>query len=307
MNSTAADLSSDTALAPALLAAVELWKPGPGGPVCVASIPDQADAPTTPMIAEGAALAERAFAQATPRVVTAEGAADVAAMGIAAAVVLPQFVGHGLGSVLILYLRGGKTPTGGPSRGAAELWEGRGGSFELFLGDAYHADLDRFGRISRLVSFPQGAGLPGAVWESGLPGIVPDLPTAKGFLRSAAGLTVGLGLPVIKSAELKAVLLLLCSAVSPMGQAQAIWLADPADADQLICHEATRTPGLPANSTAPPGERLGLQSESPVARAWRRAEPVLETRPDEPAGLRHVLAVPTVVADRVRAVWVILW
>ena len=64
-----------------------------------------------------------------------------------------------------------------------------------------------------------------------MPRIVPDLATAKGFLRSSGaesdGLSVGLGIPIMQRTELRSVLLLLSSAATPIARVHEVWVEDP--------------------------------------------------------------------------------
>ena len=198
------------------------------------------------------------------------------------------------------------------------------GLFELALDECYHAGevLERFARISKYVNFPQGAGLPGRVWEQARPELEPDVSTAKGFLRTSGDggqeLSVGLGLPLMSGVNLQAVLLLLSGRRAPIARVHEIWEPDPADATRIVRRHGVYG-DLKDFSDASDGLSFSIagQGEGLPGRAWQAAEPLLinkledigVTRRDaaRDAGLTSGLAIPTVIADTVRYVTVLLW
>ena len=236
------------------------------------------------------------------------------AHGLAAAALAPSFQQGQVDSILVMYFR-----SGAEAKGAVELWAGTKGRFELSLDQSYYVGLERFARISQYVNFPQGAGLPGQIWESALPSIVPDLSSAKGFLRSSGaesdGLSVGLGLPIMQRTELRSVLLLLSSAASPIARVHEVWVEDPerpgtlirrqgvyggmvdlAEASNNLTFEVGSADGLPAQAWAS-GRPLLLDGiDAMAATGMQRLDAVRS------AGLNYALAWPVVVIDRVRAV-----
>lgn len=114
------------------------------------------------------------------------------------------------------------------SQGAFEIW-GRNEREELSLEEAYHANLDRFGRVSKYVKFPRRAGLPGITWEKRHPQIIEGLGTSKNFIRAAGaraeGLSVALSFPIMRTAhELDSILLILSSSKTPLARAFEIWV-----------------------------------------------------------------------------------
>ncbi|MBB6431255.1 hypothetical protein [Algisphaera agarilytica] len=236
------------------------------------------------------------------------------AHGLGAAALLPSYTQGKVESILLMYFR-----RGADAKCAVELWAGTKGRFELSLDQSFHLGLDRFARISHYVNFPKGAGLPGQCWETALPSIVPDLATAKGFLRSSGaesdGLAVGLGLPIMQRTELRSVFLMLSSAATPIARVHEIWMEDP------------EKPGVLTRSQGVYGGLVDLANASNElvfavsdkdglpARAWSSEQPVLldgiEAMSEaglkrfdavRDAGLSYALAYPVVVVDSVRAV-----
>ncbi|MEM9418611.1 MAG: hypothetical protein AAGA25_06070 [Planctomycetota bacterium] len=238
--------------------------------------------------------------------------------GLAAAAIVPSYTQGKVESILVMYFR-----RGADAKCAVELWSGTKGRFELSLDQSFHQGLDRFARISHYVNFPKGAGLPGQCWETALPNIVPDLATAKGFLRSSGaesdGLAVGLGLPIMQRTELRSVLLLLSSAATPIARVHEIWMEDPEQPGVL-----TRSQGVYgglvdlANASNDLVFSVNDQDGLP-AKAWASEQPVIldgiEAMSEaglkrfdsvRDAGLSYALAYPVVVVDRVRAVVVLM-
>ncbi len=236
------------------------------------------------------------------------------AHGLVAAALIPSYQQGNVDSIVVLYFRSGTDAVG-----AVELWAGTKGRFELSLDESYYVGLDRFARISQYVNFPQGSGLPGQCWETGLPSLVPDLATAKGFLRSSGaesdGLAVGLGLPIMQRTELRSVLLLLSSSATPIARVHEIWVEDPDVPGRLVRSQGVYG-GL--NGFAQASTDLTFSATSPdglPGQAWSTGRPVLVDGLDamgeagvkrvdaaRAAGLSFALAWPVVVIGRVRAV-----
>ena len=241
-----------------------------------------------------------------------------ASHGVVAAALLPAYKQGKVESIVVLFFRGGEQAVG-----AVELWAGTKGRFELSLDQSYYVGLDRFARISEHVNFPMGAGLPGQCWESGAPFLVPDLATAKSFLRSSGaesdGLSHGLGLPIMQRTELRSVFLMLSSSTTPIARVHEVWVEDPdqpgtlvrrqgvygglvdfAKASQDLSFSHTQGEGLPGQ-TWQQGQPLLLDGTQAMAQAGATR---LEAA--KAAGLTYALALPVVVVDRVRAVVVLM-
>lgn len=239
--------------------------------------------------------------------------------GLAAAALIPSYKQGKVEAVLRLFFR-----SGSDAAGAVELWAGTKGRFELSLDQSYYVGLDRFARVSQYVNFPMGAGLPGQCWETAMPLLVPDLTTAKGFLRSSGaesdGLAVGLGLPLMQRTELRSVLLLLSSAALPIARVHEVWVEDPEKPGTLTRRQGVYggSVGLATASRDLTYSTTDASSGLP-AQAWVSGEPVLIDGVDavcaagvqrsdamREAGIDFALAYPVVVTDRVRAAVVLM-
>ena len=325
---TMTDLATATST---LLGAAELWRLDTDGSLSLdtglyGSHHALRDSAADLRLASGQGLAGSALAAGRPRLfddlasVAAPGRAQAAAHnGLSAAAALPRFHGGKITSVLVLFFRGG-----GDACGGAEIWSAGEGRFELALGECYHAGacLERFARISKYVNFPQGAGLPGRVWEHNCPELVPDVNASKTFLRSSGDggreLSVGLGLPLMAGRNLQAVLLLLSSQTTPMARVHEIWEPSADDATTLVRRHGVYG-SMPDFGRASDDLSFSTRNggEGLPGRAAATAEPLLTENLDDlgiarrdaarNAGLTSGMAIPTVITDTVRYVTVLLW
>lgn len=96
---------------------------------------------------------------------------------------------------------------------AVEVWSPTETGQQLERSSAYYSDADAFQSVSDSTRFAMGSGLPGLVWEAGVPVIFNDL-AATDFVRHQAAaedeLTAGIGVPVFDGDRFVAVLLFLC-------------------------------------------------------------------------------------------------
>ena len=114
--------------------------------------------------------------------------------------------------------------------GALEVWEPERDGTQLGLASGYYGDFDGFRRLSALVKFPMGVGLPGMTWRTRLPLVLDDLTDSGSFIRAAAaatyGLTTGLGVPLFFGSELTHVLVLLSARGTPIARVFEVWVPD---------------------------------------------------------------------------------
>lgn len=144
--------------------------------------------------------------------------------GIGAAVAIPFFRGSEVVAVVAFYCAAREQ-----SSGCIEVWESNGKG-ELEHADGYYGKLDEFERVSRKCTFPRGVGLPGLVFQHGVPQIIDDLKKSNSFLRAAAaresGVASGLGLPVYCGDSIAHVILFLSADETPLARAFEIWVPD---------------------------------------------------------------------------------
>lgn len=116
------------------------------------------------------------------------------------------------------------------STGVLEIWRPNTTRSHLFLAEGIYHGWDTFGAASRNVTFAEGVGLPGQVWASKAPVIFDDLSDGETFIRheaaTAAGLTAGLGIPILNRDRLEAVVVLLSADTVPLSRVFEIWTPD---------------------------------------------------------------------------------
>lgn len=116
---------------------------------------------------------------------------------------------------------------------ALEVWQ-PDASGALRLGDAYYGPhtpfqetTKTFEQLSRQLSFSVLEGLPGVTFDAHEPVIFETLSHTRGFVRSraaaAAGLSAGLGIPVLKHKTASCAVLLLSSKGTPLARTFEVW------------------------------------------------------------------------------------
>ena len=148
------------------------------------------------------------------------------AAGLTCGIAMPVFAGDHLTAVLVMFC--GQDLE---SVGAVEVWHNDESLRpELALDDGYYGDLDGFEFSSRHSHFPKGEGLPGIVWESGMPVVLPDLGHSRRFLRRdealRAGLCTGIGLPSPYRPGHNYVTIFLSALGTPIARRFEIWVPD---------------------------------------------------------------------------------
>lgn len=262
----------------------------------------------------GQGLPGRAWQSGRPVVLTSfEGSffmrTDAAhAAGLSTAVALPFFDGDELASVVVFFCGSDADLVG-----AIELWEDADGSDnELRLTAGFYGAASSFEWVSRTAAFRAGHGLPGLVWASGLPQIIPDLGRTSHFLRADAALRLGiehgLGIPC-GSSDSPSVVTFLSGSETPIARRIEIWKPNAAG-DGLVFHDGycDLEPGFASDLaliTVPSGV-------SPLGRAMRDRIPQILVDPASDtslvmsraarAGLQSMIALPVVVDEKLAAV-----
>ena len=92
------------------------------------------------------------------------------AAGLTCGFAIPIFDGAAIKAVLVLFCGDDRKHVG-----AIEVWKAPPDGIELGLVDGYYGTADALEWSSRRIKFMRGTGLPGLVWESGMPVIMEDL------------------------------------------------------------------------------------------------------------------------------------
>lgn len=112
---------------------------------------------------------------------------------------------------------------------AVEVWCPDDGGLQLERTSSYYSEADAFEAVSEKTRFHIGSGLPGLVWEAGVPVVFNDLATTD-FVRHEAArqdeLTAGIGVPVFDGEKLVSVLLFLCHTSEISAAAFESWILE---------------------------------------------------------------------------------
>jgi hypothetical protein len=146
--------------------------------------------------------------------------------GLTCAIGVPVFSGEFLMAVVV-FLCGDDEE----HAGAIEVWSNDpDGSDGLGVIDGYYGTLDYFEFVSRKTRIMKGFGLPGRVWEKGLPVIIADMGESESFIRGRdaknAGITTASGIPLPDKAGLVYLMTFLSAKATPIARQLEIWLPD---------------------------------------------------------------------------------
>ena len=112
---------------------------------------------------------------------------------------------------------------------AVEVWCPDEDGLQLERTSSFYADADAFEAVSEKTKFHPGSGLPGLVWEAGVPVVFDDLESTD-FVRHEAArmdeLTAGVGVPVFDGEKLVSVLLFLCHTSEISAAAFESWIIE---------------------------------------------------------------------------------
>jgi hypothetical protein len=229
--------------------------------------------------------------------------------GLSCAVALPIFAGDYLLAVVVMFCSADEDRIG-----AIELWHNDPDeSHDMGLVDGYYGVAENFEFISRRTLFRPGFGLPGMVWESGMPVILSDLWNSERFLRKddarKAGLSKGLGLPVSGEPGHHYVMTFLSAMGTPIARRFEVWV--PLENHEALVFDAGHCDSVPdfaqdyATIQLHPGD-------SPISRAWMTGIPEISESVAEDssaigvsarkAGLETMLALPVLENGQLKAV-----
>lgn len=145
--------------------------------------------------------------------------------GLTCAVAMPTFEGERLKSVVVFFCGDDRFRVG-----ALEVWHAPAGERELRLEDGYFGRAEAFERAARTTRFPRKEGLPGTVWDTGMPEVVKDLGRSDTFLRrdaaEKAGIDRAVGIPCRTVGDEAWVLTFLAARNTPIAGRFEIWTVD---------------------------------------------------------------------------------
>jgi len=147
-------------------------------------------------------------------------------VGIGAGIAMPVFSGDFLKAIIVFLCSDDED-----SLGAIEIWHcDTASEHDLSLMDGHFGTLEHFEFQSLHTSFRKGTGLPGLVWESGMPIVLDDLGLSHRFLRSQdaieAGITAGLGMPLFHDKQHVYIMTFLSAQGTPISRQIEVWIPD---------------------------------------------------------------------------------
>lgn len=225
------------------------------------------------------------------------------AAGLTCGVAIPIFSGDFLLAVVVL-LCGDDAE----HAGAIEVWCNGKSADCLTVMDGYYGTLQDFESVSRQISFAKGDGLPGQVWQTGMPVLIDDISKTNGFIRAAnaqkAGISTGIGIPISGNAEHFFVMTFLSAQATPIAKRIQIWMPDKVNG-QLVCIQGYSKDG---NSLASIFETITVEKgEGVLGRVWLTGMPMitgahsLDYSP-ELDNLSSMLSIPVIEAGRLQAI-----
>jgi len=220
--------------------------------------------------------------------------------GLTCGIAIPVFSGEFIMAVVV-FLCGDDQE----HAGAIELWSnGSDKASELSVIDGYYGTLEDFEIASRKITMVKGFGLPGQVWETGMPILIEDLGQSPAFIRHVdakkAGITTALGIPVSVVADQSYIMTFLSAKATPIAKRLQIWIPDDSG-QHLICRFGYSKEN---DELAEIFEAISLRKgEGVVGRVWLTGVPVIRGVSDTTEGsLNSLLAMPVIDGGHLKAV-----
>lgn len=227
--------------------------------------------------------------------------------GLSSAIAIPIFAGDFLQAVVILLCGEDEHHTG-----AIELWGTHTKiSSSLSLVDGYYGNLKTFEWVSQQMSLKKGSGLPGNVWQSYMPLIIPDLGNATSFIRhhnaKEAGITTGLGIPFRNSLGEEYALTFLSAMGTPIARRFEIWVPDKEQQNLLLLSSHNETGNT---QTAQHNASRIKRGQGLMGMVWMTGCPAISHNLEEdglvtgdvPKNLNSALVMPVNDGGRLKAV-----
>jgi hypothetical protein len=228
--------------------------------------------------------------------------------GLSCGIAVPIFAGDVLSSVLVIFCGDDDAHAG-----AIELWRNDpASSKDMTLVDGYYGSTgEAFEYGSRRIAFRRGHGLPGSVWDSGLPLFLDDLGHGKRFLRAddarLVGINRGFALPCSSLGQEHYVMAFLSALATPIVRRFEIWQPD-ATRTRLhrsygFCESAGVLTGAPEGPVVERGQGcIGstFVTGAPCLSDDAAHQPVVGAAAQS-AGLRWLVAVPVLQGGRLMA------
>jgi hypothetical protein len=231
-----------------LLRGVEVWIPQGSyllrSSAAYAALDTPAEPIPSPLLHRGEGIAGAAFSSGHAKILSGAALASSGASNgrFEVAVALPFFAGSTLLAITVLWCG-----AGAGDAGCFEVWEPNQ-LRELAHADGYYGSFSALERLSRVMRFQSGSGIPGITWERGVPLLTPELGSSTSFLRAAAAREVGihsaLSVPLYRSGSINAGAMFMSTGAAPLARGVEIWMGD--SHQHLRISQAAYDPSLAA-------------------------------------------------------------
>ena len=228
--------------------------------------------------------------------------------GLTAGIALPIFSGDYLQAVIVFFIGDDADNVGG-----IEIWSNTlADSFDMGMDDGYYGTAEMFEWTARHTKFRPGFGLPGTVWQSGMPVIMQDLLSSKRTLRRDSDVKIGIskcvGIPCSFDNRQTVVMTFLSALGTPIARRFEIWVpTEDSSALRFGAGDCDQQPHLAechGDARIAAGEgALGeaWQKGIPMVRASLLFEPGAAAKAASAAGLTTTVVVPVIQDGRFRA------
>jgi hypothetical protein len=228
--------------------------------------------------------------------------------GLTAGIALPIFAGDYLQAVIVFFIGDDADNVGG-----IEIWSNTPAeSFDMGIDDGYYGTAETFEWTARHTKFRPGFGLPGTVWQSGMPCIMQGLLNSKRTLRQDSdvkiGINKGVGIPCAYDSKQAIVMTFLSALGTPIARRFEIWV--PNEDGSGLHFGAGDCDQMPHLSECHHGATIAPW-EGAIGEAWKKGVPavrgslVLEPGPAAraatAAGLSSMVVVPVIQEGRFKA------
>lgn len=223
--------------------------------------------------------------------------------GLTCGIALPIFSGDFLLAVVV-FLCGDDED----HAGAIEVWcNDPANGDSLHVMDGYYGTLKHFESISRQVNMPKNQGLPGLAWATGMPVLMEDISKLTEFSRAVdaqqAGITTGLGIPVVNSNDQTYVMTFLSAKATPIAKRIQIWIPE---GKQPVCRQGH---SKNSNNLAEMFETITVnKGVGALGRVWLTGMPIISGNQEESEynpeldNLSSMLAIPVIEQGRLKAI-----
>lgn len=228
--------------------------------------------------------------------------------GLTAGIALPIFAGDYLQAVIVFFIGDDVDNVGG-----IEVWSNTPAeSFDMGMDDGYYGTAETFEWTARHTKFRPGFGLPGTVWQTGMPCIMQGLLNSKRTLRQDSdvkiGINKGVGIPCSYDGKQAIVMTFLSALDTPIARRFEIWV--PNEDGSALRFGAGDCDQMPHLSECH-GEATIAPWEGAIGEAWKKGvpavrdslvfEPGAAARAATAVGLTSMVVVPVIQDGRFKA------